>query len=208
MKQFLYIAILIALTTNCMSKKTESSATKEQPAADTLSATAQTVNTDSCSDGIFIKDAHAYNNYIIDNQGYILEKNMEFVKTLSYSDSMSVSKEHFKALTEQTTQSIDSLQKLCSFNGNTAFKNAGIELFTFYQQAWSEYGKLLETTDKKMWLKNFNNIQTNFNDKHSKTEKTLEENFMKAQSDFSDKYLLHVKNTLLHEQLDSMLYLK
>jgi len=209
MKHLLYLVALSYLClTGCEKKKeVASAAAPDSVAVDTVQAD-NFINKDSAAGSIYIKYAHAYNNFIIDNQGYIIEKNINFVKALEGSDSNKEAAEYYKALTEQTQQSIDSLEKLGSFNGNVEFKDAAINLFKFYQEAWSEYKGLIDLKTKEEKIKAYTKVKTKFNEVHSKTEKELEDKFFQAHTHFSHEYMLHVRNTPLHEKLDSMLYLK
>ena len=210
MKNILLLATLSYLIlTGCEQKKnaSEATATKDSVAVDTL-VNDSYINKDSVVGGKYIKFAHAYNNYIVDNQGYIIEKNMEFVKVLEGNDSNKEAAEYYKALTEQTLQSIDSVSNLGSFNGNTEFKDAAVNLFKFYQEAWSEYKNLIDLKTKEEKIKAYTKIREKFNAVHSIKEKELEDKFYHAHTNFSHQNMLHVRNTELHEKLDSMLYLK
>ena len=81
-------------------------------------------------------------------------------------------------------------------------------MFKFYQEAWTDYKGLLGVSNKKDRVKAYDKIATRFYEVHSKTEKTLEEKFALAHTKFSNEYTLHVRTTPLHENLDSLLYLK
>lgn len=206
MKYFLYLIALGACMSSCDNKKQESSTHEHAHGADsTLHAI---VNKDSCAGGIYVEHAHAYSNFITDNQAYIVERNIEFVRTLESSEPSAETAERYKALTTQTQQSIDSLEKLCPFNGNTAFKESGIALFKFYKKAWDEYKDLTDIKDKEARVKSYKAVRSVFNDKYAQEEKTLEEKFNKAHTEFANEHALHVRHTPLHEKLDSLLYLK
>jgi hypothetical protein len=208
MKNFLYIILFGLLATSCSSNKKESAANDSTTTNLLAISKATIVNKDSCANGYFIKSSYGYNNFIIDNQAYILEKNMLFIKALDSGAPQDKLEEAYKKLTEQTQYSTDSLEKLCPFNGNVEFKQAGVELFKFYQEAWTEYKGLLEVTNKKDRVKAYDKIAQRFHEVHSKTEKMLEEKFALAHTKFSNDYTLHVRTTALHENLDSLLYLK
>ncbi len=205
MNYFLSIIIIGFLLISCESKKEKSLGSK---ASEDTSAVETTVNKEPCVGGIYVKHAHAYNNFIIENQGYILEENIRFIKTVKESDSKENVAEAYKSLETQTKRSLDSLEKLCSFNGNVEFKNASIELFKFYKTAWSDYKELVKNETKAKRIKAFDKIKIRFNDIHSIQEKKLEENFSEAHTNFVNEYRLHVRSTPLHEELDSIMYLK
>jgi hypothetical protein len=211
MKYFLYLLSFALLTASCdkpKEKLKESEVVASIPVDSTYDTahSSYTVNTDACEHGIYIKHAYAYNNFITNHQAYIIEKNMDFVEGLKKYESVEKSRELYKELIEQTDKSIDSLQKLCPFNGNTDFKDAGIELFKFYKKAWAEYSVLVDETNKEEWIKNYKKISLKFNETHSKEEKNLEDKFYTAHTKFSDEYMLHISKTTLHERFDSMLY--
>ncbi|MDB5273577.1 MAG: hypothetical protein JWO58_1944 [Chitinophagaceae bacterium] len=205
MKHFLYLIALSTCIAGCDNKKHESSTEEHAHGADSTLHT--TVNKDSCEGGIYVGHAYAYSNFITDNQAYIVERNIEFIRTLESTEPTEETAERYRALTIQTQQSIDSLEKLCPFNGNTAFKEAGVELFKFYNKAWSEYKGLSEIKDKNERIKNYKVVRSVFNDKYAQTEKSLEEKFYKAHTAFANEHALHVRHTPLHEKLDSLLYI-
>jgi hypothetical protein len=205
MKYFLYLISSAVLIFSCESPKQKVSEPSVSTSSEEVSAD---INKESCTDGVYIKYAHVYNNFIVGNQGYILEKNIAFVKAIKKEESNKKAEELYAAMENQTQQSIDSVGKLCPFNGNAEFKNAAIELFKFYQEAWVDYKSLLNIKNKKERVQVLEDLKSRFNDKHSISEKKCEEKFIKAHSDFSNKYHLYVQSTSLHEELDSMLYLK
>ncbi|HSZ71665.1 MAG TPA: hypothetical protein VK750_03245 [Cytophagaceae bacterium] len=208
MKNYLSIFLLACLFASCQSSKKDASESNQSaPASDTLVNHA-VINKDSCTDGLYHKYAHAYNNFIVDHQSKIVEKNIDFVKALERKAPQEKVAALYTSLTQQTQESIDSLGKLCAFNGDLEFKNSALALFKFYQQAWTEYKGLVEVKNEKERMAAFEKIRTRFNEIHSKTEKELEEKFAAAHTHFSNEYELHVRRTAINEKLDSMLYLK
>jgi hypothetical protein len=207
MKKILYIIALGCFIASCEKKHNDSTeAVKDSTALSSPEHAG--INKDSCSDGVYIKYPHAYNNYIIDNQAYIVEKNIRFVKALERNDTEDKAGAAYTELKEQTQHSLDSLERLCPFNGNTEFKASAIELFKFYQEAWTQYETLIGIKDKKERVKNYEKVKTHFNEIYAKKEKELEDKFITAHTNFSNEYMLHVRKTPLHEKLDSLLYLK
>jgi hypothetical protein len=213
MKYFLYLIAfgsLIAanLLMGCEPKNEKSNeSTAMKDSADVVTALNRD-NEDNFTGGTYFKYAHSYNNFIIANQGYILEDNIQFIKAVKKEESKEKVTELYNKLMEDTKMSIDTMKTLCSFNGNEKFKRAGIELFEFYKEAWEDYKPLLSMKDKKERAKVVEDLKIRFNDKHSVKEKKLEEEFMKAHTAFANEYNLHTRSTALHEELDSMLYLK
>jgi hypothetical protein len=205
MKYFLSLITISFLLISCESKKEKSEIASKE--ADT-SFVATAVNKDHCNNGIYIKHAHSYNNYIIEYQGSILQENIRFIKAVKAEAPKETLEKLYKTLEEQTQKSIDSLDKLCSFNGNEEYKKSSLELFKFYKSAWSDYKKLLKEDTKQARLVELAKLRTRFNDKYAAEEKKLEENFNMAHTNFVDDYMLHVRSTPLHAELDSMIYIR
>ncbi|HSZ26214.1 MAG TPA: hypothetical protein VK766_10860 [Cytophagaceae bacterium] len=204
MKYFLYLITIGFLLGSCESKKEKPVETSDAPKDSAGVETA--INKDSCAGGIYIKYAHAYNNFIVAHQSFILEENIQFIKSIKADETKEKVTELYKILEAQTQNSIDSLTKVCPFNGNVEYKNAGIELFKFYKEVWNDYKSLLEGKTKEDRAKILDKIMSRFNDAHSVQEKKLEESFNKAHSNFVNEYTLHVRSTPLHDQLDSLSY--
>ncbi|HSZ25019.1 MAG TPA: hypothetical protein VK766_04845 [Cytophagaceae bacterium] len=206
MKNLLTLLIIGSLLIGCQSPKKESKDSTSKGVSDSTAINDAVINKDSCMNGIYVKFAHGYNNLIIDNQAYILEKNILFTQILEAKEVNEKIEEAYKKLTDQTQASIDTVEKLCSFNGNIEFKQSAVELFNFYQTAWKEYKELVDVKTDKERIKIYEKISKRFNEVHSKTEKVLEEKFAKAHTNFSNEYELHVRATPLKEKLDSLLY--
>ncbi len=213
MKYFLYVmafgSLMAAnLLMGCESKNEKSEAsTTIDDSADVATALNKD-SRDNCTGGTYFKYAHSYNNFIIANQGYILEDNIQFIKAVKKEESKEKVTELYDKLIMDTQASIDTMKTLCSFNGNETFKKSGIELFEFYKEAWEDYKPLLSIKDKKERAKVVEDLKLRFNNKHSVKEKKREEEFMNAHTAFVNEYNLHTRSTTLHEELDSMLYLK
>ena len=210
MKYFLSLIIVSVLIISCESKKENSKnsiSSKDSSVVDS-SAVETAVNKDSCTDGIYIKYAHIYNNFIIVHQGYILSENIQFMKAAKENESKEAVAELYKILESQTQSSLDSINKLCPFNGNVEYKNAAIELYKFYQKVWIDYKELLGSETKAKRIKILDKMKIRFNNVYSIEEKKLEESFNMAHSNFANEYKLHVRSTPLHDELDSLLYLK
>jgi len=205
MKRLIFIfPLTLSLLFSCEKKQPEASSqnSSEEVVKDNF------INKDSSAEGTFIKYAHSYNNFITDNQGYIIEKNILFTHALESNAAPEELSGLYKSLLEQTQVSIDSVQKLGSFNGNVEYKEAAISLFKFYLEAWGEYKGLIDLKTKEERVKVYEKLKTKFNDAHSKTEKVLEDKFVQAHTNFANSNELHVRKTGLHEKLDSILYLK
>jgi hypothetical protein len=213
MKYFFYplafgTLILTNLLMGCESKNEKSDASTAMNDSADVATALNKDSKDNCTGGTYFNYAHSYNNFIIANQGYILEDNIQFIKAVKREESKEKVTELYDKLIMDTQASIDTMKTLCSFNGNEAFKKSGIELFEFYKDAWADYKPLLGLKDKKERAKVVEELKLRFNNEHSVKEKKREEAFMKAHIDFANEYNLHTRSTALHEELDSMLYLK
>jgi hypothetical protein len=189
---------------SCESKKNANTESVASDSADVPTA----INNDSCPGGVYIKYAHVYNNFIVENQGYILETNIEFVKAVRRQEPNEIVEGFYKSLKEQTKYSIDTVSKLCAFNGDLDYKNTAIALFKFYDEIWEDYRSLLTIKNKDERAKVLEVIKVKFNEAHSKREKMLEKDFEKASTKFINEYKLHIRRTHLHERQDSLLFLK
>jgi len=203
MKYLIPAAFGLLLLASCESKKEKSEELKSD-SADVATA----LNNTTCPDGVYVKYAHAYNNYIIANQGYILESHIDFVKAVKRHESEEKVIGLYDIMIDETKMSIDSVGKLCAFNGNVTYKDAAIELFTFYQGVWEDYKPLLNIKDKKEKAKLLEKLKLRFKEKHSKREKELEDKFVAAHTSFANEYKLHTRLTHLHAKLDSLLHIK
>ncbi|HVD99336.1 MAG TPA: hypothetical protein VNB90_14100 [Cytophagaceae bacterium] len=212
---FLFGPLVVAtMLTGCESKNEKKTETEKMEASQTVSDTAEVAtapNKDSkeaCGNGTYFKYAHSYNNFIVSNQGYILEDNIQFIKAIKREEPNEKVAELYNKLVEETKWAIDTTKTLCAFNGNHEFKNAAVDLFEFYLETWKDYKPLFETKDKKERAKIVDQLKITFNEKHAAKEKRLEEKYMKAHTAFADEYQLYTRSTALHEELDSMLYVK
>jgi hypothetical protein len=213
MKYFLYLIVfssLIAasLLVSCESKKEKHDESSVLTDSADVATALNKDSKDNCNGGTYFKYAHNYNNFIVAHQAYILEDNIDFIRAIKKEESKEKVTELYDKLVRETKVSIDTMKTLCTFNGDSEYKNSAIELFKFYEDAWKDYKPLLSVNDKKGRVKVVEDIKLKFNNKHSIKEKKLEEKFGKEHTVFANEYNLHIRSTALHEELDSMLYIK
>ena len=207
MKYFLYFLSLSFLMISCESKyEKQQDKQEKQQAEDSIKGTA--INNDHCHKGMYIKYAHAYNNYIVEFQGSILNENIRFIQLAKSNDPKDKVEEQYHALEDQTKQAIDSLENLCPFNGNEEFINSALALFKFYKRAWTDYKEVAKGNTRDERLKTLEKVKDRFNNVHSVEEKRLEDNFNRAHTAFANDYMLHVRTTPLHDELDSLMYVR
>lgn len=90
-----------------------------------------------------------YNDYIIMEQTAIGRKLEAFNQALASNDLKNAKKEHSQ-LVVQLNASIQKMGELPDYKGNTAFKNAAFELFTFYKMIIeNDYVKIMNLVEKE-----------------------------------------------------------
>lgn len=139
------------------------------------------------SDKLTFSTPAEYNDFIVDLQSGIKDEFTSLTDALNAND-MNQAKLKATDLTAKCTLAVDTLNKLDSYNGNTAFRDAAIKLFTHYKD-FSQKGlkEELEIMSKPQINDQDQQRIDQLDDEFSKKEDGLHSAFMESQKKFADE---------------------
>jgi len=133
-------------------------------------------------------DAIEYNDYIIELQTGISNAFQAFINSVTNDESVAAMAS-LAALISVIEEKIDAIQNLGPFEENTAFRDAGIELFKFYKTiAENEYQQILDIKFKPDATEDDYAKLEELVLKIQEKEKVYDEKFLSSQQDFADTY--------------------
>lgn len=141
-----------------------------------------------------------YNDYIVVEQSIIGKKIEEFSKSMASDDFKSARKQHGELVT-QIESSIQKINALPDYKGNSDFKKAAFELFVFYKMIIeSEYVKIMQIAEKEgINDKTFARINTLFVSVQ-RDEAIMYGAFNKAQQAFAQQFGMKIGENQLEKE--------
>ena len=144
-----------------------------------------------------------YNDAIIGEQTKITKAMIEMANY--FAPDIEKSELLRKELVKQCDASIAALKKLPAYEGDTKFRDAGVNLFQFYKEiSAKEYKEMIDILRKE-------NIQTSdidrltvLEEQISKREQPLDEAFQKAQEAFAKKHNLSLYENEVQDKIDQL----
>lgn len=149
-----------------------------------------------------------YNDYIIMEQNVIGKKLEEYNQSLA-QDEIKVARKKHTELVTLITQSVQKINAMPDYKGNTEFKNAAFELFTFYKMiVEQDYVKIMNIVEKEGINDNsfmkINNIFTAI----QQDETVMLGVFNRAQQNFSKQFDMKIQENefekMRKEKADSL----
>lgn len=140
--------------------------------------------------------AAKYNDHMIKRQHKVVKGFMKMYDTFEKGTKEEMLKEHSRLLV-LVNQSIDEIKALTPYEGDSDFKNAALELFTFYKSSLdNEYPKMIALIAIRDRSKEDHKKLDDYRDDLVKREKMFDDKFEDAQITFSKKHdlkLIHPK---------------
>lgn len=151
--------------------------------------------------GITYKSAAAYNNYIVGRQSTLINK------VLKFGEAAKVNLDSAEALLEkfipETEIVITELKGMPSWKGDSAFRNAAVQSFTFYKRVFEEdYRRILAIRKNENAGEDELNELNVIIDKISKEEEKFDKSFRNAQKDFAQKNNMKLQKNELQKKID------
>ncbi|MFA6571392.1 MAG: hypothetical protein WCT77_09160 [Bacteroidota bacterium] len=146
-----------------------------------------------------------YNDYIINAQSSIIQKFIELTKTFEKADAVEMESKLLELKT-RIDSSITEITNLDKFEGNGEFKQAAMNLLTFYKSAvatdFKEMVDILKRKDKitPKDIERMGQLNTHIGTK----EKMLDAEFAKAQDAFALKYNISIRPNRYQKEIDSI----
>jgi len=145
-----------------------------------------------------------YNNKIVDLQSKIVKGMLDFSSTFDSKDTALMEKKYGELLAVIDT-SIKETRAMEPFDGTSEFRDAAINLFTFYQDITKkEYKEIVEIFKKSQIQQADVDRIDKLNQDISKREKVLDDQFMVVQEGFAKKYGIPLVDNELQKQIDNM----
>lgn len=146
------------------------------------------------------KSAADYNDYIIIEQTVIGKKLETFNQALASEDFKTAKKQHGELVTQIST-SIQKINALPDYKGNSEFKKAAFELFTFYKMIIeNDYVKIMEIAEKEginnKTFPKINNIFVSI----QRDETVMYGLFNQAQTSFSKQFNMKISENELEKE--------
>lgn len=141
-----------------------------------------------------------YNDYIVLEQTLMGRKLESFNKALAEENMREAKKQHAELLS-QIDLSIQKINNMPDFKGNTAFKNAAFELFVFYKMIISQdYQKIMTIVEREGANdKTFPRINSIFIS-IQRDEAVMFGQFNKAQNDFAKQFDMKIQENELEKE--------
>jgi hypothetical protein len=135
--------------------------------------------------GASFKNAIEYNDYIVGRQQKVARFIDHFVRASSVSSDSAL------VVLDKSAQETDGFLKdiaaMSDFKGDSAFRNAAVQTFTFYKRILSEdYKKLMQINTNGEEASEMDGVNT-ISDNLTVEEAELDKRFQNAQSDFALK---------------------
>lgn len=140
--------------------------------------------------------AAKYNDHMIKRQHKVVKGFMKMYDTFEKGTKEEMLKEH-STLVILVNKSIEEIKTLAPYEGDADFKNAALELFTFYKSSLeNEYPKMIALIAIRDRSKEDHKKLDDYRDDLVKREKDYDDKFEDAQIAFSKKHdlkLIHPK---------------
>jgi len=148
--------------------------------------------------------AVAYNDRIIAMQTRVVRGMIDFSKSFDAGDK-SVMEKKYKELLSTIQGVIKEAQSIEGFDGNTQFRDAAVEMFSFYDSiAKKEYKEIMDILTKETPdetdLPRINEIVTSI----SQREEQLDRKFQGIQQAFARKHNIMLMDNKMQKQIDNL----
>ncbi|MFH0865570.1 MAG: hypothetical protein V1904_05220 [Bacteroidota bacterium] len=141
----------------------------------------------STSDTLSFSSAVEYNDFIIGQQEKILDCHKACTDAVDRND-ITFAKTKLDELAKQCKTSVDTLNKMDAYNSNTAFRDAGVKLFSFYKDfAGKGFKEELEIMAKPQLTPDDENRINQIENEFSTKEGDLYNAFIEAQNKFASE---------------------
>lgn len=142
-------------------------------------------------DGVELKTAMEYNDYIVDRQFEVLT----FFDKLSAASAVSVDSASLVIgeCEKKTAEFVKDIQQMSDFKGDTIFRNKSVEAFRFYNRLFKEdYRQLLELNNKEdASLEDYTKVEE-IEASLARDAAEYDKRFLNAQADFAEKFKLRL----------------
>jgi len=137
--------------------------------------------------GVSFKDPVEYNDYIIARQQKVAKFVSQFVDASNVS--LDSANKVLERSAKETAEFLDDISAMGAFKGDSAFRVAAVNSFTFYKRIFQEdYPKMLEINAKGEDVTDSEiDIVTKISDRLTTEETILDRRFQKAQTEFAKK---------------------
>jgi hypothetical protein len=161
----------------------------------------------SCNNTNITAEAVEYNNKIVYAQNRITEKMLQFSNALTENQIKELDTIH-KNLIQVVKSSIEEIELMPAFEGDSSLKNTALELFYFYKKIIeNEYSKLIaihKKADEDYTQEDQDWINSMVEDVEKK-EVIIDDKFAKVQEQFALKYNFTIKNNNLQDSINKII---
>lgn len=145
-----------------------------------------------------------YNNAIINEQDKISKAMLDMVG--NFETDLNKANLYREVLTMQCERSIEATKKLPPYDGSTKFRDAGVDMYTFYKEiSEKEYREVIGILKKgnKITEADIADL-TIIEQKITSKEILLDEAFSVAQKEFAEKYNLRLEENKMQQEIDKV----
>lgn len=144
-----------------------------------------------------------YHNFILNEQEKIINTIINFSNQFNTNDStLLVNYNNTKSILKK---SLERLQKLPEYNGDSEMRDAAIPLFEMYYDAMDvEYKEMVDLFIKKDFGKKTQERVNFLLNSINEREKKLDVRLIDAQTNFAKKYNLNIQNNQLQQKVNNL----
>lgn len=148
--------------------------------------------------------ATEYNNKIINEQSKVLDLVLDFNAKID-QDSFAQARILLDKTGVQCDSSIKTIEALGDFDGDSAFKNAAIDLFKFYKRVFAQdYKELLDIVEMSEPTEEDYLHAEEIVKKIEDEEKVVDDKIQLTQKAFADKHNVKITDNSLQEKIDNI----
>lgn len=151
------------------------------------------------ANGVVYKTPAQYNDYIIDRQSTVIKNIMEFSKTAE--TDLEAAKSLLSKYATQTDSLIVDLKGMPDYNGDSALRNAAVNLFGFYKNIFG--GAYKEMVDIRINGGDEAAIQA-IVERITREEEGFDKSFQNAQKAFVKKNKMELKENEMQKEIDKL----
>ena len=145
-----------------------------------------------------------YNDKIIVAQSNIITSMLALSKTIETGKIDATAETQYADVLKQINSGIKEVNALGDYDGSSEFKDAAVNLFTFYKNIYEkEFRQMLDILKKGEGITEADlAVLGNLSQAITEQEKPYDAAFEKAQKNFSSKYSLTIEDNPLQEEID------
>ncbi len=148
------------------------------------------------ADGQELQGPAAYNDYLVAEQNRIIQRFSELNKAYESYDRDEINRAR-QALLKEIDEVIATVEKLPPYEGDTALRDAALEMFRYYRQLTEKelksIGELLSKGEERITESDIDEMDRLYN-RFRKEIKSYEISFSDAQRAFANKYGMKIKS--------------